>query len=299
MSPLHPVFTNLNGDSSWLISLPQPAGGYFHLLLDPWLGGPAIITSSWLSHITHIEQEKFQSIAQVEQLARDISAPSGTESRIDAVIVSHPFSDQTHKDTLIQLASTVPVYATREAAAVVRSWGYFDTVVDIPDYEPTTPWLDEELAPMPSWLHLLRIPTGEPHPALHYGIVIAYTTPRKTTEAVIYSPHGIEPPFVQPLVEEASFTTLALLHGIDDQSTLGVPQLGVENGLRLEALTGARYWLRTHSPLLDFRGLVGWFYRSVPRTLDDGLEQAEREMGYKRARPNYVEVANGESVVLK
>ncbi|RAH49553.1 MBL fold metallo-hydrolase [Aspergillus brunneoviolaceus CBS 621.78] len=248
MSPLRPVFTNLNGDSSWLISLPQPAGGYFHLLLDPWLGGPAIITSSWLSHITHIEQE------------------NGAESRIDAVIVSHPFSDHTHKDTLIQLASTVTVYATRETAAVVRSWNYFDTV---------------------------------PHPALYYGMVIAYTTPEKTTEAVIYSPHGIEPPFVQPLVEEASFTTLALLHGIDDQSTLGVPQLGVENGLRLEALTGARYWLRTHSPLLDFRGLIGWFYRIFPRTLDDGLEQEERETGYKRARPNYVEIANGESVVSK
>ncbi|PYI26330.1 hypothetical protein BP00DRAFT_419792 [Aspergillus indologenus CBS 114.80] len=275
MDSLNPVFTNLNGDSSWLISLPRPTGGYFHLLLGPWLGGPAIITSSWLSHITHVEQEKFQSIAQVEQLARDISRPSGTEGHIDAVVVSHPFSDHNHKDTLIQLASTVPVYAAREAAAI------------------------EDLAPLPSWLHLLRIPTGEPHPALHFGIVIAFASGKERREAIIYSPHGIEPQFLQPLVDEESFATLALLHGIDDQSTLGVPQLGVENGLRLEALTGARYWLRTHSPRLNFRGLIGWFYRSVPRTLDEGLNQAERETGTKRARPNYVEVANGESVVLE
>ncbi|PYI19616.1 hypothetical protein BO99DRAFT_473531 [Aspergillus violaceofuscus CBS 115571] len=299
MASLNPVFTNLNGDSSWLISLPWPTGGYFHLLLDPWLGGPAIITSSWLSHITHVEQEKFQTIAQVEQLARDISGPRDSEGHIDAVIVSHPFSDHTHKDTLIQLASTVPVYAACEAAAVVRSWNHFDTVVDIPDYAPTTPWREEDLAPLPSWLHLLRIPTGEPHPALHFGIVLALASRNERREAIIYSPHGIEPQFLQPLVDEESFATLALLHGIDDQSTLGVPQLGVENGLRLEALTGARYWLRTHNPRLNFRGLIGWFYRSVPRTLDEGLNQAERETGTKRARPNYVEVANGESVVLE
>ncbi|KAA8643834.1 uncharacterized protein ATNIH1004_010609 [Aspergillus tanneri] len=248
---LRPFLTNLNGDSSWLISLPRPAAdnsssAYFHILLDPWLSGPAVEIGSWFSHLTHIEKEAFPSISAVHDLVSDITDTTireghkgvhrkrkGNEIRslpqIDAVIISHNLSDHMHKETLLQVSCEVPVFAVLEAASTIRTWNYFSSVLDIPDYKLTYPSLiHTRTAPLPDWLSILRVSAQEYHPALHYGIMIAFSKEFGTVEdqggeCILYSPHGIQPCRIQPIIESnPGLRILALLHGLDEPTVLGI-----------------------------------------------------------------------------
>lgn len=52
-------------------------------------------------------------------------------SWINAVIVSHEFTDHMHQETLLQISRTVPVFATEKAATAIRSRDHFDFVGEI------------------------------------------------------------------------------------------------------------------------------------------------------------------------
>src|SRR5437868_2345411 len=87
---LRPILTNLNGDNSWLISLPRPSAGgasnstpnktkakaYFHILQDAWLSGPSISGGfkGLIANLTHAVPGRVSSVAQVRDLIAQIES---------------------------------------------------------------------------------------------------------------------------------------------------------------------------------------------------------------------------------
>lgn len=135
-----PILRRLNADSSWLLQLPRPAAAarrshrtFYTILVDPWLSGGQSDVAKWFSQQWHAIEPALGSIAEVEELARESEVfaaaqrpkkgkkakgqaeewddDRGDESFIDAVAVSHEFTDHCHKETLLQLPADVPVFA--------------------------------------------------------------------------------------------------------------------------------------------------------------------------------------------
>lgn len=132
-----PLLHHLNADSSWLLQIPRPLaatkrGGraFFNILIDPWLSGGQSDVAKWFSQQWHRFESSTKSIAEVEELAREVEIlaaglrlgkdrlPNGidtgadTQTFIDAVAISHEFTDHCHKETLEDIDRFVPVFAT-------------------------------------------------------------------------------------------------------------------------------------------------------------------------------------------
>jgi len=75
---------------------------------------------------------------------------------IDAVVISHEFTDHMHKETLLKISPEVPVFATSKAASAIRSWRHFSFVGDIPRF--TGDWTDSPaLNYLASWVGISRL----------------------------------------------------------------------------------------------------------------------------------------------
>jgi hypothetical protein len=126
-----PILHHLNADTSWLLQIPRPASAvkhgsriFYNILIDPWLQGPQSDVARWFSQQWHAIESAVQSIAEVEEMARQIEILAGglrvqkgrkgldNESCIDAVAISHEFTDHCHRDTLVEIHPNVPVFAT-------------------------------------------------------------------------------------------------------------------------------------------------------------------------------------------
>ncbi|GAB1743667.1 hypothetical protein NU219Hw_g593t1 [Hortaea werneckii] len=253
-----PLLHHLNADTSWLLQIPRPhsavrngARFYFNILLDPWLRGGQSDLASWFSQQWHVEKSAVGSIAQLEELAREmeilasglrlgqgrktnaaIEAASGPdETFIDAVAVSHEFTDHCHKETLLEVHQDVPVFAIHEAARLIRSWHHFRTVITINNFgmEGEMDWRSSSVPPLPDWISISRLLQTDDVLNYHSALMIAFnnqhanyqshqlhkTTPLPTStpnrpstrkkhhrpitpnedeesaEAIIYTPHGI------------------------------------------------------------------------------------------------------------
>ena len=121
LSSRRPILHHLNADTSWFLQIPRPEsvakdGGrfYFNILIDPWLAGGQSDVASWFSQQFHATKSAVQNIAELEELAREVeilatglrlgsgrktnaedNAP--IETFIDAVAISHEFTDHCHK----------------------------------------------------------------------------------------------------------------------------------------------------------------------------------------------------------
>lgn len=107
--------TKLNADSSWLIE-----AGDVRVLLDPWLKGPQTDFAPWFSRQWHTSE-----CTLMEQLPP-----------IDMVLVSHPFTDHCHKETMLLLPKETPVVASQAVAKVINSWKYFERVEILTPHKP-------------------------------------------------------------------------------------------------------------------------------------------------------------------
>ncbi|RMX72592.1 hypothetical protein D0869_14455 [Hortaea werneckii] len=274
-----PLLHHLNADTSWLLQIPRPdsavrngARFYFNILLDPWLRGGQSDLASWFSQQWHVEKSAVGSIAQLEELAREmeilasglrlgqgrktnaaIEAASGPdETFIDAVAVSHEFTDHCHKETLLEVHPDVPVFAIHEAARLIQSWPHFRTVITINNFgtEGETDWRSSSVPPLPDWIGISRLLQTDDVLNYHSALMIAFnnqhanyqshqlhkTTPlpptnpltrkkhhapitpnedEESAEAILYTPHGISSGDLT-LIPSASppVHTLAFLHGL-------------------------------------------------------------------------------------
>ncbi|KAF2637419.1 hypothetical protein P280DRAFT_407204 [Massarina eburnea CBS 473.64] len=235
-----PILHHLNADTSWLLQLPRPSsavkhGGriYYNILIDPWLQGPQSDVARWFSQQWHAVESAVQSIAEVEEMARNMEILAGglrpgrsrksnvqaladIETFIDVVVVSHEFTDHCHKDTLLEVHPDVPVFATEQAAKLISTFNHFRTVTTTPTFSTDSPdWHDYSLLPLPSWLSISRLTAT--NDALHYHSAILITfathpflsaTPKKRSSLSIY---GDVPSSTAP---EAAECVIYTPHGI-------------------------------------------------------------------------------------
>ncbi|ESZ96998.1 hypothetical protein SBOR_2614 [Sclerotinia borealis F-4128] len=323
-----PLLTHLNADTTWLLSLPYPAKAdnalhrsYYHILIDPWLRGGQSDVAAFFSQQWHAQASAVQSIHEVEDVIRGIEEIAhttivvGERSWIDAVVVSHEFTDHMHKDTLLEISTDVPVFATSKAAAAMVSWAHFDYVGEIPRFAGD--WREDSVAHLPKWVGISRVAkAGVDLLYYHSAVMITFSMSVEGNtgnegedevipEAVIYTPHGIDPGDLA-IVGKAQppIQTLALLHGLQDIS-LPRAQLnkGAHNGLKVQRLLYAKYWIGTHDEVKTGGGIVSWFLNRKVVTLKEALEREVRENGEsgdveKVGDIKFLELGNGESLIL-
>ena len=336
-----PILHHLNADTSWFLQIPRPTAAvrrgsrhYFNVLIDPWLSGSQSDVASWFSQQWHAVESSTRSIAEVEELAREIEVLAETSatdrasrnavknlaakderSFIDAVAISHEFTDHCHKETLLELDEEVPIFASDKAATLIRSWRHFRTVKETPRFQGKgNDWRRASLDPLPNWISISRLATERDVLYYHSAIFIVFESSTldgramgKDAEAVIYTPHGIHAPSLEAVTEaDPAIKVLALLHGLHDVAVSKQQlNLGAYNGLEIQRLLNARYWISTHDEDKKAGGFVKWFlYRKV-LTIEQALEQ-ERERRGELAKEvsqlfddtRHIELGNGESRVL-
>jgi hypothetical protein len=137
-----PLLHHLNADTTWLLQVPRPASAikhgsriYYNILIDPWFVGGQSDVARWFSQQYHAVESKVKSVAEVEELITQVEMLAGgrvfgsggkkgsmrrrsgwtgeeESSFIDAVAVSHEFTDHCHRETLEEVHPDVPVFAT-------------------------------------------------------------------------------------------------------------------------------------------------------------------------------------------
>ena len=330
-----PILSHLNADTTWLLSLPYPDDAYcpprrcrFNILIDPWLQGPQSDVAGWFSTQWHRIPSSVQTIEELNGILgeredlefRTIARSSRGNSKhpntsapfsgnfLDAVVCSHEFTDHCHRKTLEEVDPSVPCFATTKAAELIRSWGHFEQVFDVPPFGKASDWRETSASSLPPWIGIARLVTESD--ALYYHSAVAFffkdnkSVRLHGAEAVIYTPHGIHPndlaslPTAVPPVQ-----TLALLHGLHDVSITFTKQLnlGAYNALKCQTMLKSRYWVGTHDEAKIGGGILAPFLRRKAYTLQDALKAQERE---KKAadlpadETDYVELATGETLLL-
>jgi hypothetical protein len=331
-----PILHHLNADTSWLLQIPRPANAikhgsriYFNVLIDPWFVGGQSDVAKWFSQQFHATDSAVKSVAEVDELARQVEILAGgmrlgsarktnataattaqVETFVDAVAISHEFTDHCHKDTLLEVHRNVPVFATEQAASLVSGWGHFRTVVTTPTFKDDADWHDYSLSPLPSWLSISRLTADKDALFYHSALLITFathpflsnSTPKKRSslsiygdgaedlassslseaaECVIYTPHGIPHTALTPIATaDPPLHTLAFLHGLHDVSISAAQQLnlGAKNGLLAQRLLKAKYWVATHDEVKKGGGFISWWLRRKAWTLEDALKEAKAEM---------------------
>ncbi|KAF2268272.1 hypothetical protein CC78DRAFT_576281 [Lojkania enalia] len=356
-----PILHHLNADTSWLLQIPRPASAikhgsriYYNILIDPWFVGGQSDVARWFSQQWHAIESAVKSVAEVEELAREIEILAGglrlgkgqlsnmdvgsdIETFIDAVAVSHEFTDHCHKETLLEVHPDVPVFATEKAVQLITAFKHFRTVVPTPKFTTESDWHDYSLPPLPTWLSISRLTASDDALYYHSALLITFAThpflpntPKKRSsllqihpdeplsinssaeaaECVIYAPHGIPHTALQPIGSaDPPLHTLAFLHGLHDVKISAAQQLnlGAKNGLQAQRILQAKYWVATHDEVKKGGGLVSWFLNRKAWTIQDALQEARAEVNGKDARMpdddidnvRFEEVGNGESRILE
>lgn len=335
-----PLLTHLNADTTWLLSIPYPLAQpnsrsrrYYHILIDPWLKGGQADVAKFFSQQWHEVESCVQSISEVEDVIQGIekAAKGGHDDEdwdmeedngnwIDAVVISHEFTDHMHRETLLEVPPSVPVFATSKAASIMRSWAHFNTVLDIPRF--TGDWRTSSVSPLPDWVGVSRVAYDGPDLLYyHSAIMITFrtsgtkeTTSEEEAEAVIYTPHGISPENLSSLVSATPpIQTLALLHGLQDIQiktswTTGVKaQLnkGAHNGLKVQRMLKARYWIGTHDEVKRGGGVISWFLDRTAISLQDAMELEKKDLEDREGvlvelgDVRFEDLKNGESLILE
>lgn len=191
------TLTRLNGDSSWLLTLPGAAGGQaWNALIDPWLDAAEQIDF----------HPRFSSQSRtVKALAQDVpSLEKQIGSHIDACVICHEFSDHAHPPTLAALPPSVKVLASQRVSKMVKQH-----VKEEVHALPNAPWDSapafgrDEASKLPANVQILALTAREwAGPAwgpLHCGLLIRWQS-EEQTRCIIYSPHGILPSSIPPWV---------------------------------------------------------------------------------------------------
>ena len=239
---------------------------------------------------------------------------------IDAVILSHEFTDHTHKATLLQVDSKTPIYATKKAVELVRSWSHFDHVYTVPSFATNgLNWKHTTIGDLPYWIGISRITTKTDLLYFHSAILIAFETNTKQTaghsekeglaEAIIYSPHGIAADDLKYLPDAVPpIQTLALLHGLHGikLAFTSVLNLGAFNGLRVQRICQAKYWVGTHDEIKHSGGIIARLLQRKTLSVQDALEREKQLNAHTSAGETesmesvrFADLKSGESLLLE
>ena len=249
----------------------------------------------------------------------DLANTSRT-SFIDAVVISHEFTDHCNKRTLLELDPDTPVFATKRAVDLIRSWNHFSLVQEVPSFATRdSDWRKASLHPLPNWLGVSQIVSQNDALDYHSAILMTFNLePKKRTrlpnvhtptEGIIYTPHGIR---AQDLNHQPSTFTpikiLALLHGLHDiKLSIQRLNLGAHNGLQAQRISQAKYWVSTHDEIKKASGFIApWLCRKV-LTLREALDEEQRSKGMigdesrlaEAGGVTFADLTSGESLLLE
>lgn len=243
---------------------------YYNLLIDPWFKGVQIDYFSWFSRQRHAVRPAVESIedlnnylADIENIIHERCSPlahsrpdamaKGKNPYIDAILISHEFTDHCNEHTLRELDVSTPIFATKAAATIIRRWHHFTTVQDISNFAPPDrDWTDFS-PPLPKWLGFARLVSSLDIGHIHSAVMICYNLQhdsevKQPAEAIIYTPHGIKADSLSQISQATpSIRPLVLIHGLHEVFICGQQvNLGAVNGLEVQRSTGAKYWITTH-----------------------------------------------------
>ena len=238
---------------------------------------------------------------------------------IDAIIISHEFSDHCNKKTLLELDTDIPIFATKRAIDRIRSWNYFEFVQEIPSFSIKNPdWRKASFHPLPNWLGISQMVSDGDALDFHSAILLAFNMnpaglsgsqgSNATAEGIIYSPHGIHAKDLRHL--PAAFPpirTLVLLHGLHDiKISMHKLNLGAHNGLQAQRVCQAKYWVSTHDEIKKASGFITpWLHRTV-LTLQEALDEEREAKGrigddsklVDMRGVTFADLSSGESLLL-
>ena len=286
---------HLNADTSWLITF-----GQFRILLDPWLLGPQS------DYFRSFSTQEHAIPPAIVHLARDLDGP------IDAVIISHEFTDHCHEQTLRSLPDVTPVFATNNACRLIRRWNYFHHVFEIPllNDRPekfTLASLSERQGgvKMPETVSVGYLPEKGflALPALHGATCLSFLINEEQWRSLLYIPHGCRHSSMVDWFREQSRVTVSVLlqgfHTVSNPPWLGgLLNYGCDEAAKLAVALRARHWIATHDEEKIGRGLVARFLKRKQAGLTDAqalLEQHSADGGLK-ARVH--DVPNGDSLTI-
>lgn len=320
-----PLLSHLNADTTWLLSLPYPSQSSpppgrsrFNLLIDPWLDGPQADVASWFSKQWHLHKSSVQSIRELNECLGDSEGPPPNHhddqgdkqpSFIDAVVISHEFTDHCHQATLLEIDPEVPVFATTKAAQLIRTWNHFDKVLEMAKFAEGTNWRTTNLPPLPPWIGISRVVTSSDALYYHSAVVICAQqtkAPNEPAYGFIYTPHGVEASSLSVIATASpQIEVRAFLHGLHDVSLKWSKQLnlGAVNAVKAQKMLHAKYWIGTHDEVKPGAGLIAPLIRRKIWTVQDAIAQvqATEKNNQKEWQEdiNCLELGNGESLLLE
>ena len=245
--------------------------------------------------------------------------PYSRKSYVDAVVISHEFTDHCNKHTLLELDPEVPIFATKRAVDLVKSWKHFKIVRQLPAFSGRdTDWRNTSLQPLPHWLGIFHVMSESDALFYHSAVVLTFdlhferinesSDRSMPAEAIIYSPHGIHADELSHLsCAVPPIKTLALLHGLHDiRISIKQLNLGAHNGLKAREICQAKYWVSTHDEVKKEAGLISPFLRRKVLTLQEALneylkanDEISKESEVARMRKmTFADLASGESLLL-
>ncbi|CAF3007466.1 unnamed protein product [Rotaria sp. Silwood2] len=289
---------HLNADTSWLILFEN-----FKILLDPWLFGSQSEFSRYFSTQEHAVKPSIQNIN------RDL------HMQIDAIIISHEFTDHCHEQTLRSLSKTIPVFATTNASNRIRRWNYFQYVYEIPllDDRPENFTLSmlsgqqPELG-MPSTISVgyIREKGLTNLASLHGATCISFLVNNQQWRSLLYVPHGCKQSSIHDwLNQQCNVKVSVLLQGFNRIYNPvwlgGVLNYGCEKAAKLAVAVKAQYWIATHDEDVLASGLVSKFVKRDTYAITDAQIQLNKYLTQntdQRIATSIHDVQNGDSLIV-
>ncbi|TLD03664.1 uncharacterized protein PgNI_11879 [Pyricularia grisea] len=313
-----PIITSLNGDNSWLFSIPVPTrhrspktSPYYHIVSDPWLTGPPTTGFiAWLVSFGHVSPPAASSGADIEAICAEIDAAAGfspaaseqKRSRIGAIIMGQNTTDHVSTRSLATFEPSIPVLAVSGADKAIRGMAHFDTVVtrqqiadEIRDWRSHMRKHPQSPPLLPPWIWTFGVKGDS---ALMSVGVVAWETEASADvcDAILDGPHGIRigSAGAQALGQASPpLRFLAMLHPTKESYTLWFRNIyGGASGSELAALIRARVWIPTHDNMYTYSGPIG---RLIFEALGDKGKLAGDGTDGK---PEIVHVGNGLSYAL-
>ncbi|KAK0709252.1 hypothetical protein B0T26DRAFT_754489 [Lasiosphaeria miniovina] len=237
-----PALSHLNADTTWLSDVASWFSTQWYV--EP----PFVRTIKELSDV----------IAQLEGDHEIMRPPSPAAVRerdalIDAVVVSHEFTDHCRRKTLEELPNSTPVFATDKAARLISTWKHF------------------------SRLGIGRVVSQGNALYYHSAVAIVFELPSAS--------HGENLADFRGCLGNG-IETLALLHGLNDVRIWMTSQLnlGALNGIEAARACGAKYWVATHDEAKRGAGFISWLLHRRSYTLHDACKDQCSASTLGRAR---------------
>ena len=232
----------LNADCSAVLTIDG-----VKVLVDPWLVGSEVDGSPLFNEAWHVNP--VASVHEVNLMS------------VDLIVISLPFADHLHVETLALLDPELPIVVNQEGAAILRKEPLFATrkILKIPSYPE---FLDVKFENSRS----LSFSSLAPHGILDYthgGMIIRSQISKRRQEHLLWAPHGIRlgQDYSHPYGEQLKSLKWVLVAVTMSTYKLpvilgGTVNLGLADGVKLVTLLRPRFVIDIHSEQKASRGLV-------------------------------------------